>query len=44
MTTFHLDYEPPAKHARKDETEMCNSYPINTGNFKGTIIYKTCDI
>ncbi len=35
---------PPAKHGRKDTTEMCNTNPTNTGNFKGTIIYKTCDI
>ena len=44
MIIFHLEFEPPAKHARNDTTEMCNSNPTNTGNFKGTITYKTCDI
>lgn len=44
MTIFHLDFEPPAKHARKDTTDKCSSNPANTGNFKGMMIYKTYDI
>ena len=43
ITIFYLDFGPPAKHARKDRTDMCNSNPANTGHFKGMMIFKICD-
>ena len=42
ILVFHLEFEPPAKNARKETTDMCDSNcSTSTGNFNVIIVNKT---